>query len=614
MCGIFGLIENTLINYNDQNEIKETYKDVITNVTNSLYKRGPNSNGNKLIIDPSFNKTVLMIHTRLKIVGNDTPQPIISKDQTKYLIINGEIFNWKSLETELDYTCTQSDCEIIFPLYERYKHNIPEMLKRLNGQFSFMLYDLTNKHILIARDPIGVTPLYIGYKQRFYEKKSNIEDDKTQESSIERFVISSELKCLTMPDTSVYKKSPLHKNESFVDKIKTFYPRSYIYTSIDRPNNNFFDSVLKYTDFYEDFSALPPTPNPYYKIRDNNMITHEIKSLLTNSVRKRLVDLIHDNVEFGVLLSGGLDSSLISSLVVSLADELGYDKRIKTFSIGVKEDVPDLIAARQVAEFLNTDHKEYYFSTQTGIDNLENVIYSTESYDCTTIRASTPMYLLTKSIRQDFPNMKVLFSGELSDELLCYLYGANAPSELDFQLETLHLVSNVHMFDCLRSNKMCMSHSFEVRVPFTDIDYVRYILSLHPRWKTFGPNSTNRIEKQILRDAFIGYLPKQILYRKKEQFSDGVSSLTDDKHNWIDCIKSYSNGLYTDVDFQSKKLNYVHNRPTTKEQLLYRETFCKLFNNTSYKNTSEFTVKTWEPKWSKNTDPSGRVQSFWTEN
>jgi asparagine synthase (glutamine-hydrolysing) len=336
--------------------------------------------------------------------------------------------------------------------------------------------------------------------------------------------------------------------------------------------------------------------------------------LLTNSVRKRLVDLIRDNVEFGVLLSGGLDSSLISSLVVSIADELGYDKHIKTFSIGVKEDVPDLIAARQVAEFLNTDHKEYYFSTQSGIDNLENVIYSTESYDCTTIRASTPMYLLTKSIRQDFPNMKVLFSGELSDELLCYLYGANAPSENDFQLETINLVSNVHMFDCLRSNKTCMSHSFEVRVPFTDIDYVRYILSLHPRWKTFGPNSKNTIEKQILRDAFIGYLPKQILYRKKEQFSDGVSSLTDSKNNWIDCVKSHSNSLYTDVDFQSKTLYYVHNRPTTKEQLLYRETFCKLFNNTSYKNTSEFTVKTWEPKWSTNTDPSGRIQSFWTKN
>jgi asparagine synthase (glutamine-hydrolysing) len=598
MCGIFGLIENTSVNFNDQNQVKEKYKQIITNVTNILHKRGPDSYGNKLIIDPNFDKTVLMIHTRLRIVGDNTPQPIISKDQTKLLIINGEIFNWQSLQQELDYTCTQSDCEIIFPLYERYKHNIPEMLNRLIGQFSFMLYDLTNKHILIARDPIGVTPLYIGYKQ------------KLNDNMIERFVVSSELKCLTMLETS---NKDTH---SFVDNIKIFYPRSYIYTSIDKPNNELFDSksILTYTDFYEKYSVLPPAPNPKYKIRDHYLITEKIRRLLSNSVRKRLVDLIQDGVEFGVLLSGGLDSSIISSLVVSIADELDYDQKIKTFSIGVKEDVPDLIAARKVAEFLNTDHKEYYFSTQTGIDNLQNVIYSTESYDCTTIRASTPMYLLTKSIRNDFPNMKVLFSGELSDELLCYLYGANAPSQIDFQLETLNLVSNVHMFDCLRSNKMCMSHSFEVRVPFTDIDYVKYILSLHPQWKTFGPNSQNTIEKQILRDSFIGYLPKHILYRKKEQFSDGVSSLEDTENNWIECIKKYSDNLYSDLDFQSRKLNFVHNNPTTKEQLLYREIFCKLFNNTNHKNTSEFTVKTWEPKWSENKDPSGRVQTYWVEN
>lgn len=615
MCGIFGLIENTSVKFNDENAIKQTYKNIITDVTNLLHKRGPDCNGNKLIIDPNFDKTVLMIHTRLKIVGDNTPQPIVSKDQTKMLIVNGEIFNWRSLETELDYTCTQSDCEIIFPLYDRYKHNIPQMLNKLNGQFSFMLYDLTNKHILVARDPIGVTPLYIGYKQNSYKSQNTTENstetDLKVTNVIERFVISSELKCLTMPDRSF---SLQNHNESLVDKIKTFYPRSYIYTSIDRPNNNFFDSILKYTDFYEDYSILPSTPSPLNHNRDYNIITQKIRDLLTNSVRKRLQDLILDNVEFGVLLSGGLDSSLISSLVVSLADELGYDKRIKTFSIGVTSDVPDLIGARTVAEFLNTDHKEYYFSTKTGVDNLENVICSSESYDCTTIRASTPMYLLTKSIRQDFPNMKVLFSGELSDELLCYLYGANAPSEHDFQLETINLVSNVHMFDCLRSNKMCMSHSFEVRVPFTDIDYVKYILSLHPRWKTFGPKSTNKIEKQILRDAFVGYLPKQILYRKKEQFSDGVSSLSNNDDNWINYIKTYSNSLYTDVDFQTRKLNFVHNRPTTKEQLLYRETFCKLFNNTSYKNTSEFTVRTWEPKWSKDKDPSGRVQTFWQEN
>jgi asparagine synthase (glutamine-hydrolysing) len=599
MCGIFGLIENTSVPSDNQDAITRAYKDTITTTTNLLQHRGPDSYGNKLIIDPAFYKTVLMIHTRLKIVGDDTPQPLISKDNSMYLIINGEIFNWQTLEKELDYTCTQSDCEIIFPLYERYKTNIPEMLNKLQGQFSFMLYDLTTKSILVARDPIGVTPLYIGYRE-------NCKTTENKTIKIDRFVVSSELKCLIREDSSNYNGDIVNPNQSYVDKIKTFYPRSYLYTPI---NDIHIDLIKTYTSFYEDYSIVSDTRITHY-----NTVTETIRDKLTKSVELRLRDLVKQNVEFGVLLSGGLDSSLISALVVSTAQNMGYTKRIKTFSIGVKEDVPDLIAARSVAEFLNTDHKEYYFSTDTGLQNLENVVFFTESYDCTTIRASTPMFLLTKNIRNDFPNIKVLFSGELSDELLCYLYGANAPSEHEFQLETINLVSNVHQFDCLRANKMCMAHSFEVRVPFTDIEYVRYILQLHPSWKTFGPKSKNKIEKQILRDSFQGYLPKHILYRKKEQFSDGVSSLHTQKDNWIFALKEYADDYYSDIEFYNKIAKYTYNRPTTKEQLLYREIFCKIFNKSDYKNTSEFTVKTWEPKWSSTKDPSGRVQSFWQEN
>ncbi len=181
-------------------------------------------------------------------------------------------------------------------------------------------------------------------------------------------------------------------------------------------------------------------------------------------------------------------------------------------------------------------------------------------------------------------------------------------------METINLVSNVHLFDCLRANKMCMANSFEVRVPFTDIDYVKYILSLHPQWKTFGSLSRNHIEKQILRDSFVGYLPKQILYRKKEQFSDGVSSLKNPSENWIDSIKHHCNNIYTEMDFSSKRNNYTYNKPNTKEELFYREIFTRLFNDKSYKNTSEFTVKVWQTKWTDNTDPSGRVQSYWKPN
>lgn len=608
MCGIFALIEETNINPENEYDVWNNYKDVIDYVLKNLHHRGPDSKGNKLIIDN--NKTVLMLHTRLKITGDDSVQPIVNKDNTVYLVINGEIFNWKSLEKELNYKCTQSDCEIIIPLYEKYKNNISLMLSKLKGQFSFFLYDVRNKHVLISRDPIGVTPLYVGYHP-----------------VLQRFVVSSELKCLTMNDkTNKNTDTDLDKEKvSFVDNIKIFYPRTYIYTSInDKSINNLMEYSKKYMDFYDNYNVL--TDLSYNMDKDLVNTRNEIKSIikdkLTNSVKLQLQDLINsESPEFGVLLSGGLDSSLITSLVVSLAKSMGYNERIKTFSIGINKDVPDLIAAREVSKFLDTEHHEFYFTIQEGLNAIPSVIKYAESYDCTTIRASTPMYLLTKSIKQKFPDLKVVFSGELSDELLCYLYGANAPSELDFQIETVNLVSNVHLFDCLRSNKMCMANSIEVRVPFTDIDFVNYILKLHPKWKIFGnKNEVDKIldrkkmEKHILRDAFRGYLPDTILYRKKEQFSDGVSGFNKEKDNWIDAITAFCEKQYSLYDYEILKNKYTYNKPDTKEKLYYRDLFCSFFNSTSYKNTSEFTVKMWEPKWSKTTDPSGRSQTFWEKN
>ena len=601
MCGIFALIEETKVDPKNENDVLNNYKYIIDSVVKNLNHRGPDSIGNKLIIDD--NKTLIMLHTRLKINGDNTHQPIVNNDNTVYLVINGEIFNWKSLEKELNYKCKQSDCEIIIPLYEKYKDDIPVLLNKLKGQFSFFLYDLRNKYILIARDPIGVTPLYVGYHP-----------------TLQRFVISSELKCLTMLD-----KSTSDNEHSFVDNIKIFYPRKYIYTSInDKLINNLMEYSNEYINFYNEYNVLT---NLSYNL-DTDLVNKRteimtiIKDKLTNSVKSQLQDLINsDSPEFGVLLSGGLDSSLITSLVVSLAKSMGYNKRIRTFSIGINKDVPDLIAAREVSKFLDTDHHEFYFTIKEGLDAIPSVIWFAESYDCTTIRASTPMYLLTRSIKNKFPNIKVLFSGELSDELLCYLYGANAPSELDFQIETINLVSNVHLFDCLRSNKMCMANSIEVRVPFTDIDFVNYILKLHPKWKIFGKENEidkildrNKMEKHILRDAFQGYLPDNILYRKKEQFSDGVSGFNKEQDNWIDAITLFCEKKYNLYDYERFKNKYTYNKPDTKEKLYYREIFCQFFNSTSYKNTSEFTVKTWEPKWSKTKDPSGRSQTFWKKN
>jgi len=584
MCGIFALIEQNKVNLDPEKaeDVFKSYKSTISSVYSELNHRGPDSKGNNLIIDPNFKKSVLMLHSRLKICGDDTTQPLVNNDNTIYLIINGEIFNWKELQKELNYTCTKSDCEIIFPLYEKYKNDLDTFFNKINGQFSFFLYDLESQHVLIGRDRIGVTPLYIGINE-----------------SENRFVVSSELKCL-------------HKD--LVTNIQVFPPRKYIYANVNIDSTNFTNFYRNYIDFNEKYKEITQF-NENDLVKNKNIITEMIRTKLTNSVRLRLKDIVlNDQPEFGVLLSGGLDSSLIASLVVSLADEMEYTKQIKTFSIGVDKNVPDLVAAREVASFLNTDHHEYYFSIKEGLDSLEDVVLYTETYDSTSIRASTPMYLLTKQIKQNFPNLKVLFSGELSDELLCYLYGANAPSEKDFQLETLKLVNNVHQFDCLRANKTCMANSIEVRVPFTDPDFVSTILSLHPRWKSFGnvPNSFNKMEKQILRDSFKGYLPNSILYRKKEQFSDGVSGFNGKENNWIDALKDFSNNAFTDSQFNEISKTYTYLTPNTKEQLYYRILFHKIFKNIH--ESSQTTVYYWEPNWSDSKDPSGRVQTFWTKN
>lgn len=570
MCGIFVCVEDVHPQSTTMDE------NLVNTISGLLQHRGPDNVGEKIINNAG--KHLTFIHTRLAINGLPGSQPITDKEQTITLVINGEIFNWKELELELGYKCEQSDCEIVIPLYKKYKDDLCSLFNKLEGQFSFVLYDASNSHVLIGRDRIGVTPLYIG--------TSSYDD-------VSKIIVSSEIKCLTL---SV-------NGKSLVDNIKVFYPRKYSYNHINDLSTKIADQH-DYTTFY----------NITTQEGERKSFKNGIKQLLQKSVKLQTRDVLNDDsVDFGVLLSGGLDSSIIASLVVESAKSVGYTKPVKTFSIGVHKDVPDLIAARTVAEFLGTDHHEYYFSIEEAIQSVEKVIWHIESYDCTTVRASTPMYILTKQIKHDFPDLKVLYSGELADELFCYLYGANAPSIADFQLETIHLVSNVHMFDCLRANKSCMANSIEARVPFTDSKLVSYILSMDPKWKEFS--NTNTMEKQILRDAFIGYLPNNILYRKKEQFSDGVSGFNGKLDNWIDAIKDYTEQFYSIEQFDVKKIKYGYNSPDTKEKLYYRELFCKLFcSSAQYFNTSELTVKTWEPKWSDTKDPSGRVQTFWSKN
>jgi asparagine synthase (glutamine-hydrolysing) len=575
MCGIFALFEK--INTQTTSESKSE-TELIKDVSIKLKHRGPDSTGN---YTKTFEDTkVTMIHTRLMINGDSTPQPIYNDDKTIVLIINGEIFNWKELQEELNYKCQQSDCEILIPLYEKYKDkSLVEVFNKLKGQFSFVLFDNRNNNVFIGRDPIGVTPLYISHSKN----SSNL-------GSIVKCMISSEMKTMINEPNTI---------------INIFHPRNYFYGDVNTLITDF--KFSSYLNFYNNFQSGSNQETTKEQIMNN------IKEKLTESVRSQLDDLIRgkNEIDFGVLLSGGLDSSLIASLVVKEAKKMGYTKRIKTFSVGVNKNVPDLIAARKVSKYLDTDHYEYYFSPTEGINNLENVIWFIESYDCTTVRASTAMYFLTRGIKSQFPNLKVVFSGELSDELLCYLYGANAPNSYEFQMETINLISNVHKFDCLRANKTCMANSIEARVPFTDIDFVNTILSLDPEWKMFGKNG--KMEKQILRDSFRdNYLPNEILYRKKEQFSDGVSGFDGKNDNWIDAVKDYVENLYTSEDFDKLRKKYNTNKPDTKEKLFYREIFSNLF--CVAKNNVENTVEEWLPKWSNTNDPSGRKQNFWTIN
>lgn len=574
MCGIFCCIQNT-------SECTDEYiKEITTNVSKLLHHRGPDS-VNYDIIKCHNNKTLIMLHTRLQIVGDSSPQPLNDSDNTISLIINGEIFNWKELSNELDYTCTKSDCEIIIPLYKKYVQELNDFdtfFSKINGQYSFVLYDSKKNNIFVSRDHIGITPLYCGYDEK-------------------KIVFSSEMKCLTMC-TSFDKIS-------FTSSVKLFYPRTYIYTNLD---SCAYTVLSERSTPYLDYYSLESSNDDYTNI---NKIHNDLRNKLESSVKLQLEDLLNENSpEFGVLLSGGLDSSLVASMISKQSN-----KKVKTFSIGMTPNSTDLVASRKVAKFLNTDHHEFYFTVEEGLSVIRDVIWYTETYDTTTVRASTAMYLLTKKIKEKFPNIKVVFSGELSDEMLSYLYGGNAPSESEFQMETIKLVSDVHIFDCLRANKTCMANSIEVRVPFTDPNFVKYILRMPTRYKIFGKlNNYKTMEKQVLRDSFNikdsngkRYLPKDILFRRKEAFSDGVSNHEDTKENWIDSLVRHCDSMYGNLGFLIRKEKYTLNRPKTKEQLYYRELFCELFNKSSYTNTSEFTVKFWEPKWcGDNPDPSAR--------
>ena len=475
---------------------------------------------------------------RLSIMGlhEEGMQPFVLDDC--YSIINGEIYGFKSLKDDLikkGYTFkSDSDCEILLPLYREYG---VECFKMLDAEFACVIYDANIDEYIAARDPIGIRPLYYGY-----DKEGVI-------------VFASEPKNLV----------------GITDKILPFPPGHYY------KGGKFY--------IYNDISARQP-----YSKDGLEKVCKNIKKKLVSGVNKRLIA----DAKVGFLLSGGLDSSLVCAIAQKQSK-----KPIKTFAIGMVGDAIDLKYAKQVADYIGSDHTEFYMTKEQVLSSLEEVIYLLGTFDITTIRASMGMYLLCKGIHEN-TDIRVLLTGEISDELFGYKYTDFAPNAEEFQKESEKRVKELHMYDVLRADRCISVNSLEARVPFGDLDFVKYVLSVNPELKL---NKYNK-GKYLLRKAFEDgdYLPHDILYREKAAFSDAVG------HSMVDYLKEYAEEKYTDEEFKEKCEKYTHAKPFTKESLLYREIFEKY-----YKGQGEMIKDFWMPNKSWQgcdvNDPSARVLS-----
>ena len=572
MCGIFAFKTNNP-------ESLEEMRQLLIDLTKRLRHRGPDWNGYYL----DNENGVFVGHERLSIIGVENgSQPIVSEQYGIILSVNGEIYNYKELYKTVLHgkydPMTKSDCEVIIYLYLEFGDKFVSML---DGVFSFVLYDKNRGSLYIARDPIGINPLYFGTK---------IDKENPLDNSI---TFASELKCLTE-----------------CDEVEIFPPGHYMIENLT-PNNSSYTSISQlghniqryYNPKYLTSSSLSSPINI-----SETEYCESVREALTDAVRKRLMC----DVPFGVLLSGGLDSSLIASITTRLMTETGgsiqssqFGNKIHSFSIGL-EGAPDLKAAKKVADFLGTIHHEFVFTIQEGIDAIRDLVYTLDTYDVTTIRASTPMYLMSRKIKA--MGIKMVLSGEGADEILGgYLYFHNAPNAEMFQEECNRRIDNLHEFDCLRANKSTMAWGVEPRVPFLDKTFLETAMPIHPDLKLGVRVETGKkIEKYILRRAFDTpdnpYLPESILWRQKEQFSDGVG------YSWIDSLKAHCESHITDDEMVPETLTerYPVNTPKTKEALYYRKIFEEHFPNRGSAG-----IKIWVPRvdWDGvSYDPSGRAQ------
>ncbi len=547
MCGIVCAF--------DLKQPSEVLRPQLLTMAKSIRHRGPDWSG---VFD---HPKAIMAHERLAIVDPTSgKQPLLSADKKLILAANGEIYNHNELRKQFEGNYefqTKSDCEVILALY---RDKGPAFLDELNGIFGFALYDVENDAYLVARDHMGIIPLYMGWDQNG------------------TFYIASELKAL----------------EGICTKIELFPPGHYLYSK---------DGALKqwYSREWMD----------YENVKNNETSIEDLRKALDAAVHRQLMS----DVPYGVLLSGGLDSSITSALAKKYADkriesgdtESAWWPQLHSFAVGL-EGSPDLAAAQKVAKHLGTVHHEIKFTIQEGIDALRDVIYQLETYDITTIRASTPMYLMARAIKA--MGIKMVLSGEGSDELFGgYLYFHKAPNAEEFHKETVRKLEKLHQYDCLRANKSLAAWGIEGRVPFLDKEFMDVAMRLNPKDKMI---TSEHMEKWVLRKAFEDMLPESVAWRQKEQFSDGVG------YSWIDTLKELVNSEVTNEQMTNAKYRFPIQTPSSKEEFYYRSIFEEHFPS----DTAALCVPSvpsvacsspvaleWDESFKNMNDPSGRAVS-----
>ncbi|WP_396635368.1 asparagine synthase B [Maribacter sp. R77961] len=545
MCGIVCAF--------DVKESTEVLRPQLLEMSKKIRHRGPDWSG------IYANEKAVLAHERLAIVDPASgKQPLLSADGSLVLAANGEIYNHRELRKQFEGTYdfkTESDCEVILALYQE---KGVSFLDEMNGIFGFTIYDASKDEYFVARDHMGIIPLYMGWDQNG------------------TFYVASELKAL----------------EGTCTKIELFPPGHYLHSS---------DGELKkwYSRDWMEYDA----------VKENETSIQEIKEALEAAVHRQLMS----DVPYGVLLSGGLDSSVTSAIAKKYAQKRvesddtteAWWPQLHSFSVGL-DGSPDLAAAQKVADHIGTVHHEIKFTIQEGLDAIRDVIYNLETYDITTIRASTPMYLMARVIKS--MGIKMVLSGEGADELFGgYLYFHKAPNPKEFHEETVRKLDKLHMYDCLRANKSLAAWGIEGRVPFLDKEFMDVAMRINPKDKMINGE---RMEKWVVRKAFEDMLPESVAWRQKEQFSDGVG------YSWIDTLKEVVDAEVSDEQLANAQFRFPLQTPTTKEEFYYRSIFEQHFpsdaaalcvpQEPSVACSTKIALE-WDEAFKNMNDPSGRA-------